>query len=204
MSAVVPVHLAVEDALSEAVLRAILFQSGRDYSIGSCYQRGGFGYLKNTIAGFNQAARGTPFFVLTDLDQKYPCPPALIADWLRVPKQPNLLFRIAVREVESWVLADQKAFASFLGIRQDSIPVDTDQLSDPKNLLMDLVRRSRKRKLRSAILPATGSTAKQGPDYNGQLVEFIESRWEVHRAVRNSSSLKRTLGAVRNFTPTWS
>ena len=200
MPAVIPVQLAVEDALSEAVLRAILKQSGRPFAVGVCYQRGGYGYLKKTIAGFNQAARGTPFVVLADLDQQYPCPPALIADWLRVPKHPNLLFRIAVREIESWVLADREAISSFLGVRQDVIPRNTDQLPDAKRSLMDVVRKSRKREFRSAILPSPGSTAKQGPDYNGPLVKFVESRWKVRRAARNSPSLKRAIDAVRSFT----
>jgi hypothetical protein len=203
VEAVIPVHIAVEDALSEAVLRMLLAQSGRKFSIGSCYQHGGYGYIKKQIAGFNQAARGAPFFVLTDLDQGYPCPAALIADWLHVPEHPNLVFRVAVREIESWVLADREAFSSLLGVRQDLIPRNTDQLPDAKRFLMDAVRRCRKRELRSAILPASGSTAKQGPDYNAPLVEFVESRWRVRRAANNSPSLKRALDVVRAFTPVW-
>jgi hypothetical protein len=201
MPADISVHLAVEDPLSDAVLRSILIQSGQNFIVGSCYQHGGFGYLKNKISGFNQAAKGIPFFVLTDLDQQYPCPSALIADWLRAPKQPNLLFRVAVREIESWVLADREAFSSFLGIRRELIPRNTDQLPDPKHFLLDMIRKSRKRNLRLAILPSIGSTAKQGPDYNGPLVEFVETKWNVKRAVANSPSLKRTLDAVHRFKP---
>ena len=103
MTVAIPLHLAVEDPLSEAVLRELLCQSGRPFAIGRCYQRGGFGYLRKTIQGFNNAAKGIPFAVLTDLD-RYPCPMALIADWLRVPRHSNLLFRVAVHEVEAWIL----------------------------------------------------------------------------------------------------
>jgi hypothetical protein len=197
----VPIHLAVEDALSEAVARKILLQSGRAYDIGYCFRRGGFGYLKTKITGFNEAAKVIPFFVLTDLDQ-HVCPPDMIADWMRVPKHPNLLFRIAVREVESWVMADRESFASFLGVSSKIIPTDTDHLPDAKQFLMSLVKRSRIRELRRSILPATGSTATQGPDYNGPLVGFIENQWRVREAAQYSLSLKRTLDVVSEFNQT--
>ena len=77
----IPVNLAVEDELSEAVIRRLLRHSKRQYAIGTVYGRNGFGYLRKTIAGWNKAARGIPFLVLTDLDT-YPCPTALIEDWM--------------------------------------------------------------------------------------------------------------------------
>jgi hypothetical protein len=190
--------LAVEDVLSEMMLRAILKQSGRDYLVGNCYQRRGFGYLKKTIRGFNQAARGTPFLVLTDLDQGI-CPRQLVTEWLPVPKHPNLLFRIAVRAVEAWVLADREAFGKFFGVDNKHMCLPTDQLSDPKRVLIDLVARTRHRELREAIVPTRRSTAKQGPDYNRPLTEFLEKAWKLHRAVNHSESLKRTLEVIRQF-----
>ncbi|MHB8898562.1 MAG: hypothetical protein ACYC6Y_07425 [Thermoguttaceae bacterium] len=193
-------YLAVEDQISEAMLRAVLAQSGRTYSVGCCYQHSGFGYLKTKIGGFNHAAKGTPFLVLTDLD-RHECAPELISKWLPVPKHPNLVFRVAVREVESWVLADREAFASLLGVRSELIPSQTDEIADAKRFLLDLVRRSRKRELRDSLLPSPRSTAKQGPDYNRPLVEFVEQRWRVQRAAKYSRSLKRTLDAVRHFQP---
>lgn len=127
----IPINLAVEDAFSEAILKQILWQSQRDFVVGKCYNPGGYGYLKKTIRGFNNAAKGTPYLVLTDLDKK-DCPLALIEEWLPQAKHPNLLFRIAVREVESWVLGDREAFAKFLGIKKELIPREVDDLEDPK------------------------------------------------------------------------
>ncbi len=101
----IPIQLAVEDSLSESVLRAIIRHSGRDYQIGVCYCRGGFGYLKTKIAGFNNAAKRTPFVVLADLDDSE-CDPLMIRKWLPNGAIRNLIFRMAVREIESWVLAD--------------------------------------------------------------------------------------------------
>ena len=64
---------------------------------------------------FNHGAKGTPFILLTDLD-KNECAPMLIQEWLTDPLHPNLIFRVAVHEVEAWILADREAFAPFLGI----------------------------------------------------------------------------------------
>jgi hypothetical protein len=111
MTNIIPVNLAVEDLLSEAVLRGMLKQSGRPYAVGACFSSRGFGYLKKKLEGFNQASKGTPFLVLTDLDQSE-CAPILIKGWLPYPQEKNLLFRVAVKAVGAWVLADRQAAKS--------------------------------------------------------------------------------------------
>ena len=72
------------------------------------------------------------YFVFTDLDDK-PCATFLIEDWFEGPiadypkrRAANLLFRIAVHEVESWIMADRESFAKFLGISVHKIPLQTD------------------------------------------------------------------------------
>lgn len=197
----IPVNIVVEDSLSEAVLRKVLCESRSHFAVGYCYCRGGYGYVKRTVPGFNNAAEGTPFVILVDLESE--CPPAQIAEWLPVPMHPNLVFRIAVMEVESWILADGLGFASFLGISSSLIPGNVDGIPDPKQALVDLTRRSRNRALREAIVPTLGSTAKVGPDYNRQLIDFVENRWSIAAATQNSPSLRRTVSAVVEFKPTW-
>jgi len=199
----IPVHLAVEDSLSEAVLRRILKGSERQYEVGTCYRKGGYGYLKRNIVGFNNAAKGTPFVVLTDLDRAT-CAPNLIRQWLPVPRHPNLLLRIAVREVEAWLLADRGGFSDFLGIGEDRIPRDADGIPDPKVCLINLARRSRRRSLRDAIVPAEGITARQGPNYDGALTPFVLDSWDLAAAASRSPSLRRTVEAARRFVPQWS
>ena len=109
----IPVHLAVEDDLSEAVIRKLLFDTGRSYAIGTVFGRGGYGYLRSRVKTWNAAAAaGTPILLLTDLDQ-LPCPSGLIHDWLEAEPHANLIFRVAVREIESWLLADREGFADF-------------------------------------------------------------------------------------------
>lgn len=199
---VIPVNLAIEDALSEAVLRRLLDNVDRGYAIGTAYGRNGYGYLRRTIHGWNRAARGVPFVVLTDLDTHL-CPPALIREWLTEPRSANLLLRVAVREVESWLLADRINLAGFLNISVKKIPIAVDSLSDPKAVLVDLARNSRSGVVRSGIAPRKGSTAKQGADYNVLLSTFVRSSWDIGAARLNSPSLARTVERLRTFTPTW-
>jgi hypothetical protein len=198
----IPVNLAVEDDLSEWVLRALINFVDREYFIGTTYGRNGFGYLRRTVRGWNTAARGIPFVLLTDLD-KIACPPTLIQEWLGVPLHPNLIFRIAVREVESWLLADIRNLASFLTVRQNVIPTNCDALDDPKAELVKVASRARSRDIRDRIVPSVGSTAKQGPDYNGCLGVFVRDHWDIGEACAASSSLNRAFQKLRTFEPTW-
>jgi len=76
MTTPIPINLAFEDALTESLALKILRTIPTHYATQTIYNRGGYGYLKRTMDGFNNAAKGTPFLVGTDLD-KYECPPAL-------------------------------------------------------------------------------------------------------------------------------
>jgi hypothetical protein len=196
----IPINLAVEDDLSEIVLRTINAKSGREYHIGTAYGRTGFGYLRKTVAGWNAAARGIPFALLTDLD-KYQCLADLINDWLKAPRHTNLLFRVAVREVEAWLLADPVNLSRYLSVPSARVPAICEQIPDPKEALVNLARRSRSGDIKSRIVPRSGSTAKQGPDYNGCLATFVQSSWNIDTACANSNSLKRTVDRIRTFHP---
>lgn len=192
------INLAFEDPLHEAVLRKIFSQLS--LSVGKCFSHGGSGYLKSKIRGFNNAARVTPFLVLTDLDQ-VECAPILIKDWLPFPRHPNFLFRVAVREVESWMLAHREAFAKYLGVNQNKIPLNVDEVIDPKQLLINLARKSKFRQIREAIVPRSASSAQQGPDYNGALTAFVKDHWDVKTAAQNSMSLQKMIDALISYNP---
>jgi len=198
----ISINLVFEDALSEAVLKEMLKQSQRPFYVGSCLNQRGYGNIKRIIYGLNHAAKGMPYLVLTDLDNSE-CPLVIISEWLTQPKHPNLLFRIAVKEVEAWLLAHREAFAKFLGISVSLIPANVDEIHDPKQLLINLAKKSKKRNLRDAIVPDRNSTAKIGKDYNGQLIQFVQNNWQVEAAQVNSRSLQRAMNALINFQPTW-
>ena len=198
----IPINLAVEDDLSEWVLRVLIDYVNREYSIGTTYGRNGFGYLRKTVRGWNTAARGIPFVLLTDLD-KATCPADLIQEWLGVPLHPNLIFRVAVREVESWLLADVRNLASYLTVRQSMIPTNCDALDDPKAELVKVANRAKSRDIRERIVPSPGSTAKQGPDYNGCLGVFVRDHWDIGEACAASASLNRAFQRLKTFEPSW-
>jgi hypothetical protein len=197
----IPINLAVEDELSEVILLQML-HSLENFAVGTVYRRGGFGYLRKNIDGWNKAAKGTPFLVLTDLDE-HVCPTQLIADWLSVPKHPNLLFRVAVHEVESWVLADRENLSRFIRVPVSAIPAHVDDILDAKAALVALGMKSRSKLIRESIMPRRGSTAKQGPGYNGCIGQFVREQWDVSVAQANSPSLARTMNRLSSFTPVW-
>ena len=110
-----------------------------------------------------------------------------------------MLLRIAVREVESWVLADRDGFHAFSGVAKSKIPADPDTLPDAKRTLINLMRGSRKRLFREAIVPAS-PTARIGPDYNGTLARMLAHYWQLDRAVPRSPSLASAFAAIRVFS----
>jgi hypothetical protein len=155
----------------------------------------GKGKIKKQIMAYNSAAQYGHYFVITDLDNEYECAPLLIRDWLKDRCSSQLLFRVAVREVESWLLADKENFASFFSISQNSIPPKPDNETDPKRTVISLAKRSRKREIREAIIPID-NYASIGPGYNSQLQNFIQKTWNIDSARRNSPSLDK---AIKTF-----
>ena len=150
---------------------------------------------------FNEAARCMPYCALTDLDRNL-CAPKLIREWLPNDQHNNLIFRVAVHEVESWLLADQEPFAHFTGIARRHIPENPDLLDDPKAKLLNLMRRSRKAQIRNEMLPRDASV-RQGPGYNGRMSEFIEQHWRPDVARQYSPSLHAAMRALEGFQPVW-
>jgi len=198
----IPLNLVFEDALTESLALKILRTIPTEYATQTIYNRGGNGYLRRTINGFNNGAKGTPYLVGTDLDE-YACPSALINDWLRHPKHHNLLVRVAVREAEAWVLADGDAFAEFIGVAASRVPVDVEALPDPKAALIGLVRSSRRKQLRDDICPPAHSTSRIGPNYNARLGGFVSGTWNPAAARLRSRSLDRTMNRLAVFRPQW-
>lgn len=199
----IPIDLVVEDELSEAVARKLLETSSQSYALRIVYSRGGYGYIKRNIFGFNKAAKGTPYLVVTDLDTEV-CAPVLIDKWFKKRTvQPNLIFRVAVREVEAWILAHRSAFAEFVGVREGLVPQDVEQIDDPKKKLIEIVRRSRRKRIREDIVPPQRSTREQGPDYNGRLVRFVEYHWDPRISAKVSRSLGKAIHRIDSFVPSW-
>lgn len=194
--------LAVEDPLSEAVARRILASVSPRREVSLCLGLKGKDYLRQKAEKLNQTAKGSPVFLLTDLDNPKDCPPGLIKSWLKSTKQPNFLFRVAVMEVESWIMADRESFANFLSVPPERVPSNTDSIPKPKEYLVSLARQSKSSRLREDLVPAPGGTNKVGPAYNLQLASFVTKTWSPESAAKVSHSLRRALDRLRDFSST--
>ena len=139
------VLLVVEDEPSEAVLRRLVAATGNRLGVSTVFRANGFGNIKNRIQSFRNASRVTPHIVMTDLDT-YACPPKLLEDWGVGVLPSRMLMRIAVREVESWLLADRAGIANLIKVPVAKIPALPDALLDPKQALLNLARHSRSRR----------------------------------------------------------
>jgi hypothetical protein len=182
------VSAAVEGIVDEAVLRILVGEAGG--SVAAFYNKNGKSSLRRSIDGYNNAARFSPWIVLVDLDQDAACAPPLLVDWLPAPSR-QMCFRIAVREIEAWLLADHVSLPAFLGVPPTSLPLDPEAVSDPKRCLVDLARRSRRRDVREDMVPRPGSGRSVGPAYASRLIEFAAHAWRPEVAARRSDSLRR-------------
>ena len=192
------IHLVVEDQLSARVAEKLILKSNRGFQVGRTDIRRGFGNIKNSIVNFNQAAQITPYLIITDLDS-HPCPVEMRREWFIRAQHPNLIFRIAVREAEAWLLADRQRFADFLHVSEDLVTRDPETLLDPKSALMQIVKRSKKRNVRVDILPE--GDARIGPNYNVRLSDFVVNHWDIATARQNAPSLERAMHSLETFQP---
>lgn len=191
--------LIVEDRLGEAVAGRMLDSAGRGY-LAPPALRWNKDTIRERIGNINKSAQGSPYFVLTDQDTIYRCPPLAIGE-LPEAVHPNLLYRFAVMEIESWILAHREEISRFLSVPLNRIPVNTDTIPQPKEFLVALAKKSRSSIVRRDIAPRAKSTAKVGPGYNDALEAFVTERWNVHAAVGASPSLARAYRRIESFRP---
>jgi len=186
---VTSIFLATEDELSEQVGFCLAEDVGLSVTPPPFRGRG-FGALRKKIAGFCEMARRQPVLLITDLDQRS-CAPALITDWMGKRRRPDdLVFRVAVREVESWLLADHEGMRELLGTKPGKLPRVPDELPDPKRELLALAQMA-SREIREALVVKKGAVASQGLGYNAVLCRWVRESWRIERAVSRSKSLSK-------------
>ncbi len=136
------IHIVTEDILSEVALQKIIAVSNKELQIASSRICSGFGQIKKNLSAYNSAAQVTPWIVLTDLDNGT-CAPTLIANWFSgIHRHQRCVFRVAVREIESWLMADRAAFARHLRIQINRVPAYPENEVDPKKLIIELAKSS--------------------------------------------------------------
>lgn len=180
--------------MDEAAAFRIITASG--HQPGVCYGKRGCSYIKQKVRDFNRTAQSIHYLALVDLmDTKLSCPPEVVAQWIPY-RQPKMIFRVVVRELESWLLADRASIAKFLGVSLAIIPDSPELLSDPKQSLINLARKSRKAKVRDALVPEEGSTSPVGRLYVSEVINFIRNHWDVQEARQCSLSLDKCLSRL--------
>jgi hypothetical protein len=197
MAASVIIAAAVEGSVDEAVVRKLIVHAGG--KPGTVYGKNGKPFLRQKIKGYNNAARRTPWIILVDLDRDADCAPPLCHTWLPQPA-PYLCFRIAVRQVEAWLMADAEALATFLSVARGKIPADPEGLDHPKTTMVNLARQSRRKAVRADMVPRQGSGRQIGPAYTSWLTEYVESRWRPEVAAQRAESLRRAIACLRHLT----
>jgi hypothetical protein len=186
--------IVVEDKAHSSVIERVVRDYSPGYSIGTIHGNRGSKYIKKNLKAFNNASKFSKYIVLTDLDNK-DCPVELKRDWFTFTQNKNLLFRVAVREVETWLLADRTNFARYLGVTADRIQIDVEGISDPKQFIINLAKRSRLKKIKQDIVPV--GSAKVGPNYNTSISKFIYDKWNIELAKAHSESLRRFVDRVK-------
>lgn len=184
------IFLATEDRLSEAVGMRLIQECGNGAISVQSIIGHGFGGLRRRMANFVQIADRNVVFLMTDLDENV-CVPSLIANWNGdLPRRERLVFRVSVREIEAWILADRINFAGYLGVNARLMPANVEALRDPKGEIVRLASRGA-RQMRREIVPRVGVIARVGLGYNDTLVRFVNDNWSAEEASRNSESLRR-------------
>jgi hypothetical protein len=186
----VVVSAATEGIVDEAVVRRMILEVGAQP--GPVYGKNGKRHLRERITGYNNAARFSPWIVLLDLDHDAGCAPPLRSHWLPKPA-PFMCLRIAVRQVEAWLLADRENIAKFLAVAASRVPRHVETMTNAKEAMVDLARRSRRRDIREDMMPRSGSGRSVGPTYASRLIEFAQGMWNPQEAARPSDSLRRSM-----------
>lgn len=201
--AVPVIKAAVEGIVDEAVVKKLVAHIGG--ATINIYGRKGKPFLRTKIGGYNNDSRTrhTPWLVLVDLDNEADCAPSMRDGWLPDPAD-NFCFRIAVREVEAWLMADAETLAGYLSVSMNRIPRIPESLAQPKNEMVNLGRRSRRRTIREDMAPRQESGRRVGPAYASRLIEYVKNKWRPEVAANHSDSLRRAIICLKRLVQTTS
>ncbi|MBI4706263.1 MAG: hypothetical protein HY744_34635 [Deltaproteobacteria bacterium] len=190
------VSVIVEGDTDDAIVRRVLRDDG--FLVAAVYGRRGKGWIDANVRRYNHAARFAPWLVVRDLNHDADCAPELVRQKLPDPA-PLMLYRVAVREVEAWLLGDVGGVCRFFAVRPEHVPADPEALADPKAALVTLARRSARRVVRSGMAAGPGSTAAVGPEYVALLGEFAGRHWSWRSAARRCPSLRGLVRALERW-----
>lgn len=144
----------------------------------------------------DQARHVQPVLCVADTDGR--CALELLNSWRPSHSPKSFVLRLAVAEAESWLLADRQGFAAAFQVPLNKLPHKSDDIDDPKRLVLSLVARSKKRLFREEVV-SRNDTSKPGTGYNLHLRAFVRGQWNPLRARQVSPSLDRALRCLQTL-----
>jgi hypothetical protein len=201
-------YIVGEDDVTKTIIQKLLFYSSKNVKIISDLPARG-GKIKSLVEKFNNLSEFNPVILLTDLDT-YDCAPTLLNNWfIKNPRKPNFIVRIAIDEAEAWLMADREGFADYFRVPIDKIPTSKAVSKfRPSPIEMNFPYKSSLYMMKEIIPFTSNSTFKtkliakdgisKGPEYNTSIIPFIDA-WNIQNASKNSSSLDRTVIRLKTF-----
>lgn len=190
------VSVAVEGIIDEAVAQRLVLDCGG--SVSTIYGKTGNARLHSKVKAYNRAAVRFPWLVLIDLDTAESCAPSLRTKLLPTTAE-FMCFRIAVREVEAWLLADREELSNYLSVPLEQVPLNPEAQADPKKVMIELAKASADRSIRKGMVPDPKSERHTGREYDSILADFARGPWRPHVAASNADSLRRSLKCLRRM-----
>ena len=190
-----------EDALCCAFGERIVHTMLPDWTLArTSINAGGITKLTPNLPRYVEQARHVqPVVCVADTDGR--CPVDLLEQWLQKRAEARFVFRLAVTEAESWLLADHKTLAEFFAVPVGRIPDCPDELPDPKRTVLALARRSKCRPIRTEVV-SSFDPGKPGNGYNLHLCEYVRTHWRALRAAERSPSLARAIHRIAALADT--
>jgi hypothetical protein len=189
----------LEGFLEEPVARRLLPVAALDTNQAVFKVAGGNALFWDRMKDRNASAgAGLVVVALGDLEQEK-CAPGLLKKHLPRGSAHSLVVRIAVRMLESWLLADVDTMAAFLGAPLAKLPMNPDELENPKLVIVNLARRHGSKTLRADLVPETGSMGIVGKGYRPRMEDYIRRKWRPLVAAQRSESLRRALRALKEL-----
>jgi hypothetical protein len=160
---------------------------------------GGSGVIDAKLGRWAQPSNHAPMLILRDWDLSdgVLCPPALIDKIAGHARPANVAVRIAVRSMESWLMAD--TFAARRFFQTSRLPQQPELLDRPKLALVDACRDSRLRRVRIGMVPRPGSGGAVGADFALLIGEYAREHWDPVRAQVNAPSLRRAIARMQEL-----
>jgi len=187
---------AVEGYPDEAVVQRLCEIT--NLQIETIHIKRGKGNLDKKLKGYNNAAKLSPWLVLRDLDHDADCAPEL-CERLLPDAIPNMHFRIAVREVEAWLMGDAGSCAQYFSIPKTKFPSGPETLEKPKEELIRIIKRYGSKDIIEEMVPLPGGIAKEGPAYASRVADFARNHWSPLAAAKVCDSLQRCLSRLQNI-----